>query len=656
MQKRCAPNLCSAPRRAANWGLVVTAAWACLAFKGQATLAVEPASTLLIFNANDPDSVAIEQHYLSARPGVRSLGLNLPAAGEEVTADFYLGNIRQPLLDYLDSESLSEQIDTFVTTKGLPLRIDTGPQPPGNTSPKWSRFSSLESELTRVDAIGTLEQMGDQLWELGQINIPGVLPANPYYLGQEFDFFANPIPYAGPVAFDREAPINEGIRLVTRLDAFEVDDVLTTIDRSQDVYVVPTGHYVVIDDDPNAAAANESAMAGLSTAILPARGQSQVYDGTDNPLTSAPGPVIGYVSHGVNDGVGGLETGYIRDALSFELVDGAVFHSYESFNGMTFDPAMPQNQGLVAEWLEIGGTAALAHVAEPGANQSSVSNEDVFYDMMLSGHTFAEASWASLRQLSYVNTAVGDPLMRWKPWLPGDTNLDGVVEFEDFFTMQGNWGQAGGFEDGDFNGDNVIDAADFAILETNWLQSDEPIPDSDAPAIVAELTDPTATVVYPVLDDQTGWPELTGTLLIPANLDGDLAVDGGDAQVWAASVGVDAGGDIDEDGDTDLADLLAWQAQYSPYELTADFNLDRSADAADLNIWRSSASDNLGGDSDDDGDTDLADLLMLQREWDSPQWGGTATSTPVPEPSSLLLSCVALALGARQQRLNAMSR
>ena len=41
--------------------------------------------------------------------------------------------------------------------------------------------------------------------------------------------------------------------------------------------------------------------------------------------------------------------------------------------------------------------------------------------------TFVEAAWRATRQLSYMNTVVGDPLMRLQAWLPGDANLDGAV-------------------------------------------------------------------------------------------------------------------------------------------------------------------------------------------------------------------------------------
>ena len=51
---------------------------------------------------------------------------------------------------------------------------------------------------------------------------------------------------------------------------------------------------------------------------------------------------------------------------------------------------------------------------------------------------------------------------------PGDTNLDGVVDFGDFRTMSGYYGYSGagvGWEMGDFDHDGVIGLDDFLLLE-----------------------------------------------------------------------------------------------------------------------------------------------------------------------------------------------
>jgi len=480
--------------------------------------AVEPATTLLLYNINDSNGVAIRDYYSATYPGVRSYGLDLSGFGEEILAQEYLDSIRQPVLDYLNSQSWGAQIDTFVTTKGLPLRIDAGPDPDSS----WQRYSSLESELTRIDSINSIEAMGNQNWVLGGINIPGILPANPYYLGPEVDFLGNPIPYAGPKGFDRSDPINENIRLTSRLDGYTLQDVIGMIDRAQQAFVVPFGQTVVVDDHPNAPASSEAAMTSLALNILPSHSQLTDYDATNSPILSSPSPILGYVGHGVHSGLpsgvpGNLdETGYLVESLNFELANGAVFLTYESFNAYSFDLASTSSataQGQVAQWIAAGGTAGLGHVQEPTASVSTVANEDIFFDMLLSGYTLAEAAWSATRQLSYVNTVVGDPLMRWQAWLPGDVNLDGAVNLFDVVILQDNWLQPGTFAEGDVNGDGMVNLFDVVILQDNWLMEVGSVsaispggggmlaidPANGSPIVVASIPEPSTQLGFTVV-------------------------------------------------------------------------------------------------------------------------------------------------------------
>jgi uncharacterized protein (TIGR03790 family) len=452
--------------------------------------AVAPTTTLLLYNVNDPDSVAIRDHYLVVHPGVRSLGLNLNGLGEEIGAQVYLDQIRTPVYQSLTMKKWGDGIDTIVTTKGLPLRIDAGAAPAGALD--WRRFSSLESELTRLDTIDSIDEMGNQAWDLAGINIPNILPANPYYLGLEFDLQLNQHPYDGPQAYHRSDPINEGIRLTSRLDAFSRDDVIAMIDRSQSVYVVPHSHYIAVDNDPDAVAASSTRMVELAENILPAQGQLAGYNNTNDAITMSYGAdVIGYVSHGTNDGPGGLAPGYITDQLEFELARGAVFHSYESYNACSFDPDETQNQGRVGEWIAIGGTAALGHVAEPFAGQWTVTNEDIFFDMLLSGYSLVESAWAATRQLSYVNTVIGDPLMRYQTRVPGDINLDGVVDTADYLYWVNNRDEDGNYSLADLSGDNVVNGVDYLI----WAEVYEPGA-SSASASTGAVPEPTTSFLF----------------------------------------------------------------------------------------------------------------------------------------------------------------
>ncbi|MCC6682088.1 MAG: TIGR03790 family protein [Phycisphaeraceae bacterium] len=448
---------------------------------------VTESGVLVLYNADNADSAVIAQYYQQVHPDVHLHGLNLGAVGEQVTAQFYLDNIASALVNpssgVLNTQPWGDQIDVIVTTKGMPLRIDAGQNP--GTIPYWRRYSSLESELTRVDVISTIADMGNQDYFAAKFQIP-TLPGNPYYLGPETDLHTGQnVPYAGPQAFVRTA--NEGMRLTARLDGYTRQDVLDSIDRAQRAIRVPFGQVVVVADDPNAPNGNlptadrmtggvdlnGNYVRGLDD-ILNYNGQKKLHDNTAAALTDAADPVMGYVSHGTHDS-GTLQQNYIANQLLFERADGAVFHSYESWNACSFNPSYNwSGQGQIGQWFATGGTAALGTVEEPlpsgaGSGADSITNEDIFFDMLLNGYSFAEAAWAATRQLSFVNTVVGDPLMTWKLWTPGDANLDDVVNLYDLQTLGDHWQQTGAsWREGDFNNDGIVNQADLQILGDRW--------------------------------------------------------------------------------------------------------------------------------------------------------------------------------------------
>ncbi len=460
---------------------------------GRAAAVIEPANVLVVYNEASADGAQIASYYAQARPGVQLLGLTGVSTEEEISADEYLASMRPQILAALD-----DSIDVIVTTKGLPLRITTDPNANPGTyvdpfgvertvfSSTWKRYSSLESELTRIDAFSTWQQLGDQTYWLPEDALGAPHPsANPYYqAGGSFD----------QTTYD--------MRLATRLDGFTVDDVLASIDRAQRAFVGPDGQRAgpfqfVLDDDPNAQAGfPDDMMESLQANVLAPRGLASTYDATDSFLQTAPGPVLAYVSHGVH---GGAPPDYLtnpEDGIKFQLADGAVFHSYESFNAKSFDPAFSSSQGLLAQWIARGGTAGLGHVQEPLSGPANVSNEDVVFQMLLDGYSWAEAAWSGTAQLSYVNTVVGDPLMVFRQLITGDANRDGRVNALDLALAGahfGEHGEPGGamWGVGDFNSDGRVNAADLALIGANWGATAEWLAATPGPGQTAVAVTPT---------------------------------------------------------------------------------------------------------------------------------------------------------------------
>lgn len=448
---------------AIRFAAVFVLACASTFFFTQTALALSAENVLVLYNNASPDGIQIANEYARVHPGVTLLGLNGVSTAEQVGQDHYLNVIRPQVL-----AGLTDEIGVIVTTKGLPLRIKNDVTNPG-TYPGWrgnafgvpildswwKKYSSLESELTRIDLIDSAELMGDQAAFLSPPSFPYVTDhqaSNPYFRSTQ--------------AFDRDNPVVEGMRLSARLDGFTVSDVFGMIGRAQTAFSLPTQQMVVLDDDPTAPGTVVDRMVQLGYNVLEPMDHGFIYDNTTADILNAAKPVIGYVSHGKY----GAGYGYINK-LDFDLADGAVFHTWESYNAYSFGQGNNHyGQGLVGEWIAAGGTAALGHVHEPTASTATVANEDIFWDRLLNGFTLAEAAWAATPQLSYVNTLIGDPLMVFKPWMVGDGTLDGVVGLDDLNLILHNWNMPTslGVIRGDYNGDGFVGVKDLNLMLSYW--------------------------------------------------------------------------------------------------------------------------------------------------------------------------------------------
>jgi uncharacterized protein (TIGR03790 family) len=428
-------------------------------------LALEEQNVLVLYNAASTDSLQVAQHYAQVHPNVSLLGLEGVAVSETITAENYLSVIRPQVMAYLDSPAGSN-VECFVTTTDMPLRIvnthanpgtydgwrgDDGffPRPINDT--EWKPYSSLESELTRIATIDSWEAMGDQAYTLGP-PFYGTTPhhaTNPYYNATgEFD----------SASYD-------DIYLASRIDGYTVADAIAAVDRAQQAVFNPAGEdaFVIVDDAPN----TTYDRMGLLANELASAGQPAVVDSTSQAVLTAPGEVIGYVSHGTNDGAGGLESGYIANQLDIDIAAGAVFASYESYNACSFTEAGRRvGQALLADWIAAGGSAAVGYVEEPMTGSTQNANEDIMWRMLLEGYTWGEAAWASLYQLSYVSTVVGDPLMVFGEYAAvlGDFDGDGVADDADIDLLTAEIVAQGGDLRFDLDGDGDVDAADRAIL------------------------------------------------------------------------------------------------------------------------------------------------------------------------------------------------
>jgi hypothetical protein len=175
----------------------------------------------------------------------------------------------------------------------------------------------------------------------------------------------------------------------------------------------------------------------------------------------------------------------------FNVVNGAVFTSLESFNAVTMFSdvnTLPVAQGKLVNFISIGGTAAVGHSFEPQPD-AAIDNEFLFYNLLADANgdgradlTLVEAAFTAIPYLSWSEVLIGDPLMRitYGPgglaWTPkqGDVNLDGIVNFKDVRLLNVALGGQlnssdpaifGPYNDlCDFNQDGIINFKDVRVL------------------------------------------------------------------------------------------------------------------------------------------------------------------------------------------------
>jgi len=211
--------------------------------------------------------------------------------------------------------------------------------------------------------------------------------------------------------------------LVSHLDGISYDVVVNMIDRSIDPDVSGTAFWV-LDDDPTMAGFTEAAQFSTTKYLLESKGFNVVYDNTNNWITSYPNNVMGFSSWGTHAEDGNCEwedSAWVVDSLNFNLSNGAIFNTFESFNGTSLTtlawrhidnipPSCNHTQGLATQFLQIGGTGIVAHAWEPYYTPLGVNDNTKTFPAYAMGYNLIDAFYKGQKYLGWVNMVVGDPL------------------------------------------------------------------------------------------------------------------------------------------------------------------------------------------------------------------------------------------------------
>jgi uncharacterized protein (TIGR03790 family) len=355
----------------------------------------EVAQTVVVFNANDPDSGDLARYYAAKRGIPKEQVISVKCAKtEEITRTEYDRDIAEPLREAFARQGWwklraqdspagrveATKIRFVALMRGMPLKIKAhfepyeGDKPAGPPQIATPNTAAVDSELA---VLGVFSRQ-----------ISGAMN-NPYFKA---------------TVRIGETPLAP-LLLVTRLDAPTPELVRRMIDDSLAAEQRGLRGMTYVDARGTKVAGLDEGDKWLYGAADAARrkGVPVVMDNGEGlfpgvyPMTHAAGYLGWYADHVTGPFV---EPG-------FRFVRGAVAVHIHSFSGSSLRNAQ---QFWCAPLIAAGAAATIGNVYEPYLGLTP--SLDVFYDRLLSGFTFAESCYLSQRFLSWQTTFVGDPLYR----------------------------------------------------------------------------------------------------------------------------------------------------------------------------------------------------------------------------------------------------
>ena len=372
-------------------------------------------ATIVVFNSDNPDSVALAKFYAQKRNIARDHLVALKCSQEEkISREEFDTTIAGPLRAVFterkwwtrpakgEQAPKSENSIRFVALiKGIPLKIkatsdypgdQVGPAPIGNRNE-----ASVDSELAVLGAYAH--------------QISGFV-ANPYFQS-----------YRAITESD-----NSPVMLVCRLDAPSAATVKRMIIDGLEAEKNGLWGRAYVDGAHNNSGGLQLGDRWL--AEIPNRlrkvGIPVVYD--DAPAIFPDG-------YPMTDCA--LYYGWYAGAVAgpftqsdFHFVPGAVAVHLHSFSASTLrDP----NANWAGPLVTKGAAATLGNVYEPYLQLTA--HLDIFNDRLLHGFTFAESSYMSVQGLSWMSVFIGDPLYRpYRAWLDLDAKHDAAKANSDWKT------------------------------------------------------------------------------------------------------------------------------------------------------------------------------------------------------------------------------
>jgi hypothetical protein len=397
--------------------------------------AITENQVLLVINTNSADSVAIGTAYTNLHPAVHTVRIGTTTANIIPRADFFT-QIRDPIRNYLNSQaSLATQIVAIVTTKGIPHQLH-GDNSEGLFSGTAS-YAAVDSDLVLLwqdmaagptfsniypancTVLNPYYRTNVPLSSFSRSNIKTAKAWSSLVVSNNTIVFESPAyGFNGNNAFGFStksgAPASQRLTpgdlyLVTRLSGYSVADVTNALARTQNIEIYKFSDTVLLD---KASQNFDGTIYSSANTILTNAGFSVVFDQAGTLATNLPPGkrLLSYSTYGTYQSPSA--GAYYIYSNTFSYATGAIFNSYESFNGVEFSsPTNGRSQAQVADWFSVGGSLGFGHVNEPFT--FAVANENWYLpNLLVNGLTWAEAAYSSLFVISWENIILGDPLAR----------------------------------------------------------------------------------------------------------------------------------------------------------------------------------------------------------------------------------------------------
>lgn len=391
-----------------------------------------PERVLVVYRANHPYSLSIANYYMEKRniPSTNKMPITITDPGnygcefrwdDEEIVDLTLQGdggwhyVKEVIADvienylnttYYNGQLLKNVIRYIVLCKGIPLKVrnDINWEDEGWQSQFRNRVS--------VDALLCLINQPDGRSFVDLYETPFSNYTNPYF---EVDpLFTMYYRFLSNHFVNQEGWYLQ--YLVSRLDGDNLDDVDSLINRSVNPDM-SGGKYWIIDDDPAPAATSTMEEAHRILKSFNFNLNPDVYiNSPEWIVNNAPTyeQVMGYVSHGRNTAIGDtsrprMPATYILDTLNFDYSNGAIFNSWESFNGWSFGVTRADH-GLISDFIHMGGTGGGGHVYEPFG--AGAFQEKIVFPSYSMGYSIVDAIYQGFQYMAWQNVIVGDPLSR----------------------------------------------------------------------------------------------------------------------------------------------------------------------------------------------------------------------------------------------------